>query len=205
MSFSIRHCVAVAFAAFLALGAIATAAEPQVSAPIVLAAETAPEAPPPATGSFTLDYKLGAGDRIRLIVYGEDALSGEYMVDGTGIVSLPLIGQVQALGRTLREFETDVATKLREGYLRDPKVSAEVTSFRPVYIHGEVTKPGSFPYVDGMTVPNAIAVAGGYTYRASTSSVYITRGEGAEEQEFPATNATKVLPGDIIRVGERFF
>lgn len=155
-------------------------------------------------GSDRTAYLLGTGDKLRLIVYGEQDLSGEFDVTGTGKVSLPLIGQVQASGLTLEQFEQEVGDKLTQGYLTNPKVSAEVLNYRPFYIMGEVDKPGQYPYSSDMTVLNAVAVAGGFTYRAQTGSVFITRGDGKEAQ-YQATQQTKVLPGDVVRVPERFF
>lgn len=149
-------------------------------------------------------YVLGSGDKLRLIVYGEDDLSGQFDVTGTGKVSLPLIGQVQAAGLTLEQFEKEVGDRLSQGYLTNPKVSAEVLNYRPFYIMGEVEKPGQYPYTSDMTILNAIAVAGGYTYRANNDSVYITRGNNPEAQ-YPASQQVKVLPGDVVRVPERFF
>ncbi|MEW6092284.1 MAG: polysaccharide biosynthesis/export family protein, partial [Pseudomonadota bacterium] len=116
----------------------------------------------------------------------------------------PLIGQVDAEGRTLSEFEAAVIAKLMEGYLNNPRVSVEVMNYRPFYIYGEVGSPGQYPYTNGMTALNAIAVAGGYTYRANTERIFITRGDGAE-QPYPASQAVKILPGDVVRVPERFF
>ncbi len=155
-------------------------------------------------GDLATDYFLGTGDKLRVIVYGEQDLSGEFDVTGSGKVSLPLIGQVQAAGLTLAQFEKEVADHLANGYLTNPRVSAEVLNYRPFYIIGEVSKPGQYPYTNGMTVLNAVAVGGGYTYRANTDAVYITRGDGGEVQ-YPAMQSVKVLPGDIVRIPERFF
>tara|TARA_R110000868_G_scaffold29049_3_gene108041 strand:- start:5006 stop:5608 length:603 start_codon:yes stop_codon:yes gene_type:complete len=155
-----------------------------------------------ATG--TADYRLGSGDKLRVIVYGEQDLSGEFDVTGSGKISLPLIGQVQAAGLTLDEFENEIATKLKQGYLTSPKVSVEVLNYRPFYIIGEVDKPGEYPYTSGMNVLNAVAVAGGFTYRANQDQVYITRG-GNEESAYASSQSVPVLPGDIVRVPERFF
>lgn len=151
-----------------------------------------------------LDYRLGSGDKLRLIVFGEEDLSGEFDVTGAGKVSLPLIGQVQAAGMTLDEFEGEVRGKLEQGYLTNPKVSVEVLNYRPFYIIGEVDKPGQYPYTNGMNVINAVAVAGGFTYRAKQDEVYITR-DGDKEKAYAADQAVKVLPGDIVRIPERFF
>lgn len=151
------------------------------------------------------EYQLGAGDKLRFIVYGEDDLSGEFDVDASGSVSLPLIGEVRAGGKTLRQLEVVVAGKLKEGYLTDPRVNIDVLNYRPYYIVGEVEEPGEFPYSAGMTVLNAVAVAGGYTYRADTERVYVARPNHGGEIEYPADQSLRVSPGDIIRVPERFF
>jgi protein involved in polysaccharide export with SLBB domain len=152
-----------------------------------------------------VEYRLGAGDKLRFIVYGEDDLSGEFDVDASGDVSLPLIGEVHAGGRTLRDLEVVVADKLKDGYLTDPRVNIDVLNYRPYYIVGEVEEPGEFPYSAGMTVLNAVAVAGGYTYRADTDRVYVARPNQGGELEYPADQSLRVSPGDIIRVPERFF
>ena len=115
-----------------------------------------------------------------------------------------MIGQVQAAGLTLDEFEAEVRGKLKQGYLTNPKVSVEVLNYRPFYIIGEVDKPGQYPYTNGMNVINAVAVAGGFTYRAKQDEVYITR-DGAKEKAYTTDQAIKVLPGDIVRIPERFF
>ena len=152
----------------------------------------------------TIDYSLGSGDKLRVIVFGEENLSGEFDIGGSGTVALPLIGQVPAKGRTLSEFEDAVEARLRDGYLTNPRVSVEVLNYRPFYIYGEIASAGQYPYTSDMTILNAVAVAGGYTYRANTDRVYITRGDGAEVA-YPASQAVKVLPGDIVRIPERFF
>lgn len=178
----------------IATGA-ALAAEPTPQQRQVATAATAPA----DTG-----YRLGTGDKIRVIVYGEDDLSGEFQVDSSGFIRLPLIGQVNAAGRTVRDFEGDVTAKLADGYLKSPRVSVEVTNYRPFFILGEVNKPGEYPYVNGMNVVTAVALAGGYTYRADESDVYV-RHNGQAEKEVPADERTQIQPGDIVRVTERFF
>ena len=156
-------------------------------------------------GDPTADYRLGAGDRLRIIVFEEEALSGEFQVDGSGMVSMPLIGQLRAEGLTTSGFATAVEDSLRGRYLREPRVSAEVLNFRPYYILGEVGRPGTYPYTSGLTVLNAVATAEGFTYRANQRVVYIRRaGEDAESQ-YPLTSTTLVRPGDTIRIGERIF
>jgi protein involved in polysaccharide export with SLBB domain len=151
------------------------------------------------------EYVLGIGDRIRLTVYGETDLSGEYEVGSTGVVALPLIGDVPVANQSISTFEQAVRAKLTEGYLRDPRVSAQVINYRPFFILGEVSKPGSYPYVNGMTVINAIALAGGYTYRADKSGVTISHASDTEKKDVSAAEEAVVMPGDIIRVPERFF
>jgi len=157
----------------------------------------------PAPASET--YTLGTGDQLRVIVFGETDLSGQLTVDDGGHVRLPLIGQVDAAGRTLHQFEGDVAAKLSQGYLKNPRVSVEVTNYRPFFIIGEVNKPGEYPYVNGMNVLNAVALAGGFTYRAREGEVYIKHAGSNEEEEVDVEAGGKVQPGDIIRVKERFF
>lgn len=151
-------------------------------------------------------YTLGAGDRVRVVVFGEEDLSGEFEVDGSGFLSFKLVGRQQVLGFTVAQTETLLADRLKQGgYLIDPKVSMEVLNFRPFFILGEVEKRGQYPYVNGMTVANAVAIAGGYTYRANKGRITIQRFQDPSKKEAAAAEDTPVLPGDIIRVPERFF
>lgn len=159
---------------------------------------------PTAGTTEVLEYRLGSGDKLRVIVFGEEALSGEFDVDGTGTVSLPLIGLIQAKDLTLREFEAEVSDKLRDGYLKDPRVSAEVLNYRPFYIFGEVEEPGEYPYTNGMTALNAVAVGGGYTFRADKLRIYISRDQ-ENEVEYLLNTSVRIQPGDIVRIAERFF
>ncbi len=174
-----------------------------VSGPVAAAAQTADVAVSETSGAPA--YRLDSGDKVKVTVYGEDDLSGEYSVDGSGNVRLPLIGQVHAAGLTQHEFETAVATQLAQGYLINPKVSVEVTSYRPFTILGEVNKPGEYPFENGMTVLNAVALGGGYTYRADKDNVYIRRKGSVDEVKMPADDKTLVYPGDTVRVDERIF
>jgi protein involved in polysaccharide export with SLBB domain len=150
------------------------------------------------------DYALAAGDRIKVTVYGHDDLSGEFQVDENGDVVLPLIRNVPALKRTARELEQAITASLEPRYLRNPRVSVEVLTLRPFYILGEVTSPGSYEYTAGMTVIKAAALAGGFTYRANTKKVKVTR-EGSSEPIERAPLQSEVGPGDVIEVPERFF
>lgn len=178
-------------------------------------AQTAPVAPqtiPPsateasdAAPSGLFDYRLGSGDKIRVIVFGEESLSGEFFVGGNGKVSLPLIGEVQAAGLSVKDFQDEVQRIFSDGYLKFPRVSAEVLNYRPFYILGEVMKPGQYPYTNGLTVLNAVATAGGFTYRANKGRVYIKHTDETEERTVEIEGATAVAPGDTIRIGERIF
>lgn len=150
-------------------------------------------------------YLLGSGDRLRVSVYNEPDLSGEFEVDGSGSVSLPLVGDMPASGLSLRQFEQRLTKLLADGYLIDPRVSVEVLNYRPFYILGEVKSPGKYPYVSGITVLNAVAMAGGYSHRARQDRAEIVRGGNPEDTLKNAPVTTMVLPGDIIRVPERFF
>ena len=150
-------------------------------------------------------YKLGPGDALRVTVFRHEDLSGEFRLDGEGYFALPLVGEILGGGRTSRQLENEVELALKSGgYLIDPQVSIEVLNYRPFYIIGEVNNPGSFEYVNGMTVINAVALAGGFTYRADQDDIVISRG-GSSGPEYQAAPDTKVLPGDIIEVQERFF
>jgi len=152
----------------------------------------------------TVEYTLGPGDRLRVIVFKEPELSGEFEISGTGVLSLPLIGQVEAEGLTVSGLEDALEAEYADGYLVDPRVNVEVLNYRPFFIIGEVQGPGSYPYSAGMTALNAVAQAGGFTYRADQSRIFLTRGDGAEFS-VPFSQRVVILPGDIIRVPERFF
>jgi protein involved in polysaccharide export with SLBB domain len=151
------------------------------------------------------EYRLGPADKVRINVFGEEALTGEFTVGNSGKVSLPLIGEVQAEGLTIAQLQEAIAEALRQGYINEPRVNAEVLNYRPFYILGEVNTPGEYPYTANLTVLNAVATAGGFTYRADTRRVYIRRADSGGEQAYPLTTNTQVAPGDTIRIGERFF
>jgi polysaccharide export outer membrane protein len=151
------------------------------------------------------DYVLGTGDKIHLTVFDEADLSGDFMVDGSGFVRLPLIGQVRAAGYTPPQLETAVAAALAKGYLRAPRVSVEVTTYRPFYVVGAVGRPGEYPYVNHMTVLNAIAIAGGFLPSAVESVVYVRPQGGAQEYRVRTDGATMIHPGDVVRVETTFF
>lgn len=147
------------------------------------------------------NYRLGAGDRLRIQVLGAEDLTGDYIVGDNGAISSPLIGEVKAAGDTRAQLERAMEKKLAQGYLKNPKVSVSIVQYRPFYIYGEVTKPGEYPYASGMRVTSAIATAGGFTYRANQEFVVVTR----NGQERKAGPNSPILPDDVIKVPERFF
>lgn len=158
-----------------------------------------------ATGPVDENYRLGPGDSLEVDVFNQDDLSGEYTLDGSGRFSMHLIGQVDANGMTAAELEVELVSRLKPDYLVNPRVSVSVLSYRPFYIIGEVGQPNAYPFVDGMTYLNAIAIAGGYTYRAKKDIVFVTRAGDAENEELRLGVNERVQPGDIIRVDERMF
>lgn len=168
---------------------------------------TVPSAPPPAAAdqNAITEYVLGTGDKLRLTVFNEPTLSGEFEVNSAGLISIPLIGTIKAQGETAQGLENAITQKLASGYMRDPRVNVEVLQYRPFYIIGEVAKPGEYPYRNGMNIMSAVAVAGGFTYRANDMNVYIRRAGQAQEYSYPVATTTMVLPGDIVRIGERLF
>jgi polysaccharide export outer membrane protein len=151
-------------------------------------------------------YRLAGGDSVRLLTYGEEGLAGEFRVSDEGSISVPLLGRVPATGLTTAELEQAIAARLKERkVLENPAVAAEVTVFRPVFILGEVNKPGEYPYQSGMTVMAAAAVAGGFTYRASESHMAVVRTTNGRTVEGEAELNTKLQPGDVVRILERWF
>jgi len=156
-------------------------------------------------GASVAGYQLGPGDQVRLTVFRHEDLSGEFEIDGEGFFAMPLVGEIMTAGMTARQLENEIETRLQGGgYLVEPQVSIEVLNYRPFYIIGEVNNPGSYQYVSGMNVINAVALAGGFSYRADQDDIVISRG-GSEGPQIEALPDTAVLPGDIIEVPERFF
>jgi len=159
---------------------------------------------PPSTSSAA-SYILGPNDRIRLKVYGENDISGEYEIDNTGQVSIPLAGHIKAAGATTRQLEKAIASALAKGIVRDPRVNVEIAQYRPYYILGEVKKSGEYPYRNGLTVMDAVASAGGFTYRANENKVHLRRAGAGTEEILPLDAPVPVFPGDNIRIPERYF
>jgi polysaccharide export outer membrane protein len=150
-------------------------------------------------------YRLDSGDRLRVIVYGQSDLSNTFTIDQAGRIAVPLIGTVAARGRTTAEIGDDIAAKLRAGFVRRPDVSVEVDRYRPFFATGEVTAAGQYPYVAGLTVQSAIAVAGGFTPRADQYTVDVTRSYNGRIETARLTLTDPIMPGDTITVRERLF
>ena len=169
------------------------------------AASTSYAGPIPTRGSDG-PYMLGPGDRIRLKVYDDPNLTGEYEVNSTGYVSIPLVGQVRASGLTTTQFEQTVVARMKGKIAPDPKINVEMASYAPFYIFGEVKKAGVYPYQPGITVAGAIATAGGLTYRADENTIYLQHAGSRQQQQVVRLSVPqRVFPGDNIRVGERMF
>src|SRR5215217_1192243 len=149
--------------------------------------------------------QLQPGDKIRINVFGENNLSGDYEIDQSGQISLPLAGTVAAIGLTQSELEQALTKKFRSEYLKNPKVTVTIATLRPFYMMGEVEKPGEYPYRSGLNALTALAIAGGPTYRASRSTIQIQRRGETSMRDYPISASVPVLPGDVIRVPERYF
>jgi polysaccharide export outer membrane protein len=150
-------------------------------------------------------YTLDSGDKLRIVVFGQDTLSNNYIVDAEGQVSLPLIGVVNARGLTTAQLSAAIAGRLKQNYVRDPSVAVEIETYRPFFVLGEVTFPGQYPYVPNMTVENAIAIAGGFTPRASKDRVTVTRKVQGVPTRFTLPLRYPLRPGDTIAISERWF
>jgi polysaccharide export outer membrane protein len=160
---------------------------------------------PVGYGRANADYVLGPGDKLKLNVFDETDLSGDYTIDGSGYVRLPLIGQVRAAGYTAQQLEGAIGSALAQGYLKSPRVAVEVSTYRPFYIIGAVNRPGEYPYVNHMNALNAIALAGGYTNTAVESVIYIRREGSNQEVRMGTDRATQIYPGDVVRVNNTVF
>jgi polysaccharide export outer membrane protein len=164
----------------------------------------ASSAPPPFDVTNPPEYRLGPADQVRITVFNEPDLTGQYVVGSQGTIAYPLVGSIRASGLTVLEFPSALQTALSE-FVRNPSVSVEVANYRPFFILGEVQRPGTYPYSASLTVMNAVATAGGFTYRANRGRVFVRHANETEERSYPLTVATPVLPGDTVRIGERLF
>ena len=172
-----------------------------VAAPQVAVVNPAAYAAPLRDKAYTLD----AGDRLRVVVFGQDGLSNSYVVDASGHIAMPLIGSVPARGLTTDELSIRIADKLRQGFIREPHVAVEVEAYRPFFILGEVTQPGQYPYVADMTVETAVAIAGGFGPRAFRKTVMLTRLINGQQVRFTVPSNYPLRPGDTVNVQERWF
>jgi len=150
-------------------------------------------------------YSIRPSDQLRVKVYDEQNITGDYQVDSSGYISIPLAGRIKASGLSPAQLERAIASKLTNGVLKNPDVAVQVTTYGPVYVHGEVKRAGEFPYRPGLTIMDAVALAGGYTYRADESAAFVTRAGSHIEMGYPLDRSVRIYPGDNIRVPERFF
>ena len=159
-----------------------------------------------ASASLSADYRLSPGDKVKVTVFNEADLTGEFQINEAGNIAFPLVGEVPALGKSIPEFKADLVRTLRGRFVKNPRVSVEVASYRPFNVIGEVRNSGQFPYRPGLSMQDAVAMAGGYTYRANTRQIYVRRADaGGESSVNTDDRPVPVMPGDNIRVPERYF
>jgi polysaccharide export outer membrane protein len=159
----------------------------------------------PAPAGFDAAYRLDAGDRLRVVVYGQEGLTNTYAIDAGGSITMPLIGAVPARGRTPAGLAAEITAKLRNGYIREPSVAVEIEAYRPFFILGEVAAPGQYPYVPNMSVESAVAIGGGFSPRALRDGVTLTHTDGSGSRRVVVPLGTAIRPGDTVLVGERWF
>ena len=150
-------------------------------------------------------YRLDAGDKLRVVVYGQEGLTNTYAIDAGGSITMPLIGSVPARGQTPAGLAAAISGKLRGGYIREPSVAVEIEAYRPFFILGEVAAPGQYPYVPNMSVESAVAIAGGFSPRARRDRVTLTHTDGSGSMRIVVPMGTSLSPGDTVLVGERWF
>lgn len=152
-------------------------------------------------------YTLAAGDKLHVIIFGEETLTGDYVLTSAGNLSFPLVGNIPATGRTVEQLQTTLAKALGDGYINNPRVSIQVVSFRPFYILGEVNRPGEYPVSTGLTIQQAVASAGGYTYRANKMRIFLKRANDTQERLVDLRRQPNLVvrAGDTIRITERHF
>lgn len=172
------------------------------------AQETTLSANPAASTMLAEDeYRVSSGDKLHIIVFGEDTLTGDYVITSGGNLTFPLVGNLPASDKTVEQLQTVLSTKLADGYVNNPRVSIQVVSFRPFYILGEVNRPGEYPVSTGLTLQQAVASAGGYTYRANTRRIFLKRANEVQEKLIDLREAGPIVvrAGDTIRISERHF
>jgi protein involved in polysaccharide export with SLBB domain len=188
---------------FVALGAVALVTACADSALPPAPVDRVGAGSMPAGASVDRTYRIGIGDKVKVAVFGEADLSGTFEVNTLGQIPLPLAGEITARGLTIGELKERVVARLSQGFLKHPKVSVEILNYRPIYVHGEVRNGGEFAYKTGVKLRDAVAMAGGFTYRANTSYVLLAR--DGREMRVDLPSEALLLPGDNIRVPERFF
>jgi polysaccharide biosynthesis/export protein len=154
---------------------------------------------------YDVPYHLDAGDRLRVVVYGQEGLTNTYAVGASGSITMPLIGWVRARGRTTAGLAAEISAKLRAGFIREPSVAVEIEAYRPFFILGEVAAPGQYPYVPNMTVESAVAIAGGFSPRARRDGVTVTHTDASGTARFVVPAGSPISPCDTVLVGERWF
>src|SRR5215813_11562838 len=159
----------------------------------------------PEAVRYDAPYHLDAGDRLRVVVYGQEGLTNSYLISAGGTITMPLIGAVPARGRTPQGLAGEISARLRNGFIREPSVAVEVESYRPFFILGEVQAPGQYPYVPNMTAESAVAIAGGFSPRARKDRVTITHTDASGTSRVIMPPGTPISPGDTVLVGERWF
>ena len=155
--------------------------------------------------AYDAAYRLDAGDRLRIVVYGQEGLTNTYAIDAGGSITMPLIGAVRARGLTPAGLASEITGKLRNGYIREPSVAVEIEAYRPFFILGEVAAPGQYPYVPNMSVESAVAIAGGFSPRAKRDRVTLTHTDAGGSVRVVVPLGTPISPGDTVLVGERWF
>jgi polysaccharide biosynthesis/export protein len=208
------HAAIFCLLAALALSGCASRSEPVVAMPprsdldslaygrpYVPVAYTA--APMPAT--YDAAYRLDAGDKLRVVIYGQEGLTNTYAIGAGGAITMPLIGSVPARGLTPAELASAITRRLRGGYIRDPSVAVEIEAYRPFFILGEVAAPGQYPYVPNMSVESAVAIAGGFSPRARRDRVTVTHTDASGSSRYVVPLGTPLGPGDTVFVHERWF
>jgi polysaccharide biosynthesis/export protein len=212
------------YPATVAMAPRAMAPAPVAPAPVMPAAMVAPRyipaappppaivAGPPPVGAYAYaptfgpgEYTLDSGDRLRIVVFGQEGLTNAYAVDASGFIDMPLIGPVLARGATTEELAARISAKLREGFIREPHVAVEIEAYRPFFILGEVTAPGQYPYVANMTAETAVAIAGGFTPRAFRRNLIVNRNFNGRPMRMTVPLTFPLRPGDTVNVQERWF
>jgi len=203
-------CLVAALALAGCMGRTAPVAVAPVSLDTIAYSQSYPGPAPVAVAyaepaRYDAAYHLDAGDKLRVVVYGQEGLTNTYAIDAGGSITMPLIGSVPARGRTPAGLAADIGARLRRGFIREPSVAVEVEAYRPFFILGEVAAPGQYPYVPNMTVESAVAIAGGFSPRALRDRVTITHTDGSGTARYVAPPGTSISPGDTVLVGERWF